>query len=184
MPGEGTNEGTTGPKPRKAVMITIAIGALFFPLLFLNIFLYFIINPYLLFLDIGWFSNIIQVTGFCIALVGAGILYIGYRALGKNWIDATDNRGVIHLSPEHQLVQNGIYNTIRNPIYLGMLFALGGLALLLLEGVMLLLFLVLVIWVHFQVLYEEEVLHQHFGTKYEEYMHRTGQFLPRKERIA
>jgi protein-S-isoprenylcysteine O-methyltransferase Ste14 len=177
-------KGTTVGKSRKATRVTLYIGALFFPLLFLNIFFYFILNPYLLPIDLSSLSDVTQITGFGISLIGTLILFSGYRALGKNWIDASDERNGIHLSRKHELVQTGIYSRIRNPIYLGMLLDLGGWTLLLLEGVMLVIYPVLVVWTYLQTLDEEDVLREHFGKQYERYVQRTGRFFPRRKEAA
>jgi protein-S-isoprenylcysteine O-methyltransferase Ste14 len=177
-------KGMTGPRPGKATSIGFFFGILYYSLLVLNIFFYFIISSYMLSLDLAWLSSVIQIAGFGVSLIGSGISLFGYNALGKNWVDASDNRGQIQLSAGHQLVQTGIYSRIRHPIYLGMLYVLGGFALLLLEGVMLLIFPVLVIWVYFRALAEEKVLHEHFGKEYERYMQRTGRFFPVRKRIT
>jgi protein-S-isoprenylcysteine O-methyltransferase Ste14 len=170
-------------KPRIVTKVTLYIGAIFFMLLFLNIFVYPILRPYLLPIDLSSISDVTQIAGFGIAIIGMLILFSGYRALGKNWMDASDERNGIHLSSEHELVQTGIYSRTRNPVYLGMLFSLGGWALLLLEGVMLVLYPVLVVWTYFQVLDEEDVLHAHFGEQYERYIQRTPRFFPRRKEV-
>jgi protein-S-isoprenylcysteine O-methyltransferase Ste14 len=196
---DAEKKGTTGPKPSKAALIAFYLSYLYFPLWILNIFLYPIIRPYLLPINLDWFSTviqiagftftldgstIIQIAGFCFTLVGCGILLIGYKALGRNWIDASENQGQIRLPAGHQLVQTGIYSRIRHPIYLGMLCALGGVTLLLLEGVMIPIFLILVIWLYSQAFREEKVLLEHFGKEYEQYVQRTGRFFPRRKKTA
>jgi protein-S-isoprenylcysteine O-methyltransferase Ste14 len=176
---EVTNKkGTSLGKPRRVTKVTLYIGAIFFLLLFLNIFIYAILSPYLLPIDLSSLSDVTQIAGFGISLIGILIVFSGYRALGKNWMDASDERNGIYLSSEHELVQTGIYSRTRNPIYLGMLFSLAGWALLLLEGVMLMLYPVLVVWTYFQTLDEEDVLREHFGEQYEQYARRTHRFFP------
>ena len=181
---EVTNKkGTSVGKPRRVTKVTLYIGGIFFMLLFLNIFVYPILRPYLLPIDISPLSDVTQIAGFGISLIGMLIILSSYRALGKNWMDASDERNGIYLSSERELVQTGIYGRTRNPIYLGMLFSLAGWALLLLEGVMLALYPVLVVWTYFEVLDEEDVLHAHFGERYERYTKRTPRFFPRRKEV-
>jgi protein-S-isoprenylcysteine O-methyltransferase Ste14 len=177
-------KGTTVGKPRRATRVLLYIGGLFFLLLILNIFVYPIISPYLLPIDLAPLSDVTQIAGFGISLIGVLITLSAYRALGKNWADASDERGGIVITAEHQLVQTGIYSQTRNPIYVGMLFALLGWALLLLEGVMLVLYPVLVAWVYLETLDEEDALREHFGEQYERYMERTPRFFPRRKKVA
>jgi protein-S-isoprenylcysteine O-methyltransferase Ste14 len=181
---EVTNKkGTSVGKPRRVTKVTLYIGGIFFSLLFLNIFVYSILRPYLLPIDLSPLSDVTQIAGFGISLIGMLIILSSYRALGKNWMDASDERNGIYLSSERELVQTGIYSRTRNPIYLGMLFSLAGWALLLLEGVMLVLYPFLLVWTYFEVLDEEDVLHEHFGEQYERYMQRTPRFLPRRKKV-
>jgi protein-S-isoprenylcysteine O-methyltransferase Ste14 len=177
---KGTNVG----KPRRITKVTLYFGSIFFILLFLNIFVYPILSPYLLPIDLSSLSDVTQIAGFCISIIGMLILFSAYRALGKNWMDASDERNGIYLSSDRELVQTGIYSRTRNPIYLGMLFSLAGWALLLLEGVMLVLYPVLVVWTYFQVLDEEDVLREHFGEEYDRYVKRTHRFFPGRRKVA
>jgi protein-S-isoprenylcysteine O-methyltransferase Ste14 len=179
---DSEKKGTAGPKPSRTLLVAEGLAQFFILFLILNILLYSTVRPYLLPIDLAGLSDVTQITGFCISMMGAGVMLGGFWTLGRSWTYSKDARRGIYLSADHQLVQTGIYGRIRHPIYLGTLFLYGGCAILPLEGIMLLIFLIIVIWVYLQAVFEEETLHEHFGKKYERYMLQTGRFLPRRKR--
>ncbi len=111
-------------------------------------------------------------TGVLITWMGVGIAIWARRHIGKNW------SGLVTLKEDHQLVCTGPYRWVRHPIYLGLLLAALGTALVLGEwrGIMA---LVLLIAAHtLKARREEALMIRHFGRVYEEYRRRTGFLVP------
>jgi protein-S-isoprenylcysteine O-methyltransferase Ste14 len=84
------------------------------------------------------------------------------------------------VAPTERLVVTGVYRHVRNPMYLAVLGAIGGQALLLGRPVLLAYAgLVAVLVVSFVRLYEEPVLHRQFGAQYEAYRRAVPGWWPR-----
>jgi protein-S-isoprenylcysteine O-methyltransferase Ste14 len=84
------------------------------------------------------------------------------------------------LAPTQRLVVNGSNRFVRNPMYLGLLIAIVGQALLF--GSLGLLLYAAVLWAvtaTFVRLYEEPTLARQYGTQYEEYRRNVRAWLPR-----
>lgn len=176
------NQKSTVGQTRIISRIASVAGHLIFVLVILNIFLFGYISQYIPRLDFSFLSATIQLIGFIITIIGCGLLFVSFRTLGANWIDSNQRGGRIPLPAEQELVQTGIYNHIRNPIYLGMYFIIGGWTFLLLDGLMLILFFMYVIGMYFLVLDEEKTLLDHFGDQYSRYLQQTGRFFPKLKR--
>ncbi|MEM7291268.1 MAG: isoprenylcysteine carboxylmethyltransferase family protein, partial [Pseudomonadota bacterium] len=72
----------------------------------------------------------------------------------------------------------GIYNFSRNPMYLGLSFVLTGFGLWLGNFAALFLVPCFVAYItRFQIIPEEEILHEKFGTEYVEYCERVGRWI-------
>lgn len=112
-------------------------------------------------------------TGVGLALISWSLLIWMFRSLGNNITPTVVTRR------EHELVTDGPYRWIRHPLYtFATLFyiSLGLMASLWLIPIMAL--------VSFPILasrtiQEEEKLLERFGDQYQQYMHRTGRFIPR-----
>lgn len=104
--------------------------------------------------------------GIVVMCVGAGICLAGVAAFraARTTVDPTDPHAA------SALVRNGIYRYTRNPMYLGFLVALVGLAVMLANIIALLPALILVPWLNrFQIAPEEKALMQRFGHAFEAY---------------
>jgi len=77
-----------------------------------------------------------------------------------------------------RIVTDGPYRYVRNPIYLGQLIFLAGLAVSFLSWIGLALLILHIPWFHFQVLKDEAKLEQHFGTTYVEYKRSVKRWIP------
>lgn len=151
----------------EAVTMTLAVaGDTFIPLIY-------IFTPWLDFANYGlppWIS----LLG---APVFAASLWLFYRAhvdLGRNWSPT------LQLKTDHTLVTSGVYSRIRHPIYAA--HWLWGLAQLLLLAnwfaglANLVLFLPVYLT---RVPREEQMMLDHFGEAYRQYMLRTGRVIPK-----
>ena len=109
------------------------------------------------------------------ALAGTSVWLVdaASRSLGKQWGLAA------RLVKEHNLVTDGPYRWVRNPIYAGMLGLLlaTGLALSRWE-VLLGAALVFVVGTIIRIRSEERLLQQAFGPKFEEYARRVPALIP------
>jgi protein-S-isoprenylcysteine O-methyltransferase Ste14 len=110
-----------------------------------------------------------------IVLAIGSILFVwtAIKALGKQWsIGARVVEG-------HQLVTNGPYGVVRNPIYTGMLGMLlaTGLAVSNWLGLMVAI-VVFAIGTWIRVRSEEKLLREAFGTEFDEYAHRVPAVVP------
>jgi protein-S-isoprenylcysteine O-methyltransferase Ste14 len=84
------------------------------------------------------------------------------------------------LDPPERLVVRGPYRFVRNPMYIGAGFALGGAALYFTSMWLLAYGVALAAAAHaFVVLYEERVLSDKFGHDYDAYRRQAGRWIPR-----
>jgi protein-S-isoprenylcysteine O-methyltransferase Ste14 len=82
-----------------------------------------------------------------------------------------------------RLVARGLYQYLRNPMYVGVLLVVLGEATLFASWPLLLYALCGAVGFHiFVVLFEEPDLKRRFGTAYDDYMHRVPRWIPRMER--
>jgi protein-S-isoprenylcysteine O-methyltransferase Ste14 len=86
--------------------------------------------------------------------------------------------GLVAIQPGHTLETHGIYSTIRNPSYLGMLILMLGWALAFRgwSGVVIALLLLVPLIVRMRA--EERLLRTHFGAEYDAYVARTWRLFP------
>lgn len=151
----------------KLLLVLMAPGSLLLPLLYL-------FTHWLSFADYH-LPVIAQPAGAVIMIAALWIFYRSHADLGKNW------SVTLKVREGHKLVTNGIYRSIRHPMYLAIwLFSLA-------QGLMLENWLAG--WysiVAFAVMYfvriprEEKMMYDAFGDEYWEYVERTGRVLPRR----
>jgi protein-S-isoprenylcysteine O-methyltransferase Ste14 len=123
-------------------------------------------------------SDLLQLLGIVLWAL-AGLLFLtASRALGRHLTPA------IQAQQGHELVQKGPYRYIRHPIYTANITLGCGLSLLFLSPPLALLTLAMAGIASYRARLEEELLRspQVFGETYEDYMGRTGRFLPKLSR--
>ncbi|HXQ26302.1 MAG TPA: isoprenylcysteine carboxylmethyltransferase family protein [Candidatus Acidoferrales bacterium] len=112
-----------------------------------------------------------------LALVPTWFCYAAARALGRHWAL------MARVIEGHELVQQGPFAIVRNPIYfamLGMLIAVG-LAVSRWQGLLAAIFVYLAgTWIRIHA--EETLLRETFGAKFDDYARRVPAFLPRFSR--
>jgi len=115
--------------------------------------------------------GIINVLGLILFLIGLTIRLIGKRTLGKYYSYA------LKTSPDHELIQKGLYRYIRHPIYLAVIIYGLGVPLFFssLYGFILLLGLIPLILYR---IIEERMLLDEFGEEYKEYMEKSKKLIP------
>jgi protein-S-isoprenylcysteine O-methyltransferase Ste14 len=111
--------------------------------------------------------------GALLFIVGGALRMWPVFVLGKRF------SGLVAIQPGHRLVTDGIYRTLRNPSYLGMLVIGIGWALAFRSGVGLLLAALTVIPLIARIHSEEALLRAHFGGEYEAYCARSWRLIPR-----
>ena len=103
--------------------------------------------------------------------------YLQYRLTGGHRVQYGGGGPGITVPPEH-LVEDGIYAYTRNPMYLGHLIFMLGLAVTFWSWFALILFAVNAIWFHRRVLDDEARLLKLFGTQYADYQARVKRWIP------
>lgn len=112
-------------------------------------------------------------AGVLLLLGGLGLAVWARRHLAAYW------SGAVGLKAEHRLIQSGPYAWVRHPIYLGLLVAMVGTALLLGSGVLGWLGVALASAGFLRkLLQEEHVLEQRFGEAYRAYRRQVRAVLP------
>jgi protein-S-isoprenylcysteine O-methyltransferase Ste14 len=86
--------------------------------------------------------------------------------------------GLVAIQPGHKLVTTGIYSTIRNPSYLGLLIGALGWALAFRSGAGVVLALLFIPPLIARMNAEERLLSSQFGSEYETYRARTSRLIP------
>ncbi|HEU5402974.1 MAG TPA: isoprenylcysteine carboxylmethyltransferase family protein [Terriglobales bacterium] len=111
-------------------------------------------------------------TGVAVCFVGGLVRIIPVYVLRNRF------SGLVAIQPGHQLETRGIYGTIRNPSYLGLLVSGLGWVLAFRSAVGVLLVAVLLIPLVARIRAEERLLREHFGAEYEAYCRRTWRLVP------
>jgi protein-S-isoprenylcysteine O-methyltransferase Ste14 len=84
----------------------------------------------------------------------------------------------VTLQPNHRLVLHGIYARIRHPLYLSLLLAPTGVALVFASSLALPILALAAIFVFDRIPKEEHLLAAHFGSMFEDYRNRTWKLIP------
>lgn len=103
--------------------------------------------------------------------------YLQYRLAGR-YRTAHGGGGPGLDVPPSKLVDTGIYAYVRNPMYLGHLLFMAGLALTFWSLPALALLLVNMVWFHQRVLGDEALMNARFGSAYLAYMSRVKRWIP------
>jgi len=119
-------------------------------------------------------SSLSVILGIFIFLIGFLIRQIAILQLGKFYTYK------VSITDDHQLIDKGLYAYMRHPAYTGTFFELTGAALLynhlILSWFLSIPYLIVVLK---RIKQEEKALIEEFGPKYQEYMKRSGMFLPK-----
>ena len=108
------------------------------------------------------------------ALVGgASFVLLGIAVT----IWATATAGQVNLADDAQLVTDGPYRISRHPMYVAWTFVYIGILLLASAGWLLILFPVLMVWVHWETGREELRLLESFSSEYAQYQQRVRRYL-------
>lgn len=120
-------------------------------------------------------SDVIQLLGFLISIAGGLLFFAAVKALGRHMTPA------IQIQEGHRLVQEGPYRYIRHPAYTAIVTGAGGLSVLYLSPPLALITLLLAGMAMYRAHLEEKLLRSPgaFGNAYNDYVARTGRFLPR-----
>ena len=121
-------------------------------------------------------GRILDVIGLVIYLGGCGFVLWARRTLGKMWGLSTSRN--VKLRDDHQIVQNGPYAFVRNPMYFGWWVAMAGLVLIYPTWVVLLFLIFSVVAFAGRARREEAALEERFGEAWEEYKKRTKFLIP------
>jgi protein-S-isoprenylcysteine O-methyltransferase Ste14 len=86
--------------------------------------------------------------------------------------------GLVAIQQGHTLVTDGLYKTIRNPSYLGLIVSSLGWVLVFRSGAGIMLVALLMVPLVARMNAEEKLLHEHFGSDYDAYRARTWRLIP------
>ena len=109
------------------------------------------------------------------ALLGWG--YLQYRLVGRFRSQLGGGGPGVSVPPD-RIVEDGPYRYVRNPMYLGHLIFMLGLALTFASWFALILFAMRALWFHRRVLEDEARLQAMFGAPYLDYQRRVKRWIP------
>jgi len=101
-----------------------------------------------------------------------------YRLVGRYRVRLGGGGPGLSGAPPERLVQTGIYAYMRNPMYLGHIVYMIGVAILFSSAFGALVAAMRAIWFHFRVLRDERGLIGRFGEPYVTYMRRVKRWIP------
>jgi protein-S-isoprenylcysteine O-methyltransferase Ste14 len=126
-------------------------------------------------LSLSW-SYILDIAGLIIYLAGCAFVLWARRTLGKMWGLSTSRN--VKLRDDHQIVQNGPYAFVRNPMYFGWWVAMAGLVLVYPTWVVLLFLAFSIVSFAGRARREDVALAGRFGEAWTEYKKRTRFLIP------
>lgn len=121
-------------------------------------------------------SQVLDVIGLVIYLLGLAFTLWARRTLGKYWGLSTSKN--VKLLDDHQLIQNGPYAFVRHPMYFGWWASMLGLTIIYPVWAVFLLFLFSVISFFGRARREEAALAERFGETWIEYKKQTKFIIP------
>jgi protein-S-isoprenylcysteine O-methyltransferase Ste14 len=104
--------------------------------------------------------------------------YAQYRLVGRYRVRLGGGGPGLSGAPPERLVEGGIYAWTRNPMYLGHIIYMIGVAVLLQSWLGALIAAARAVWFHFRVLRDERGLAERFGEPYLTYTKRVKRWLP------
>ncbi len=117
-------------------------------------------------------NSFIQLMGICIMLIGIIIRIIAMRTLGRFYT------GTLHITEEHHIITNGIYQYIRHPGYFSVLLISFGFGLAVGNWIVIGLIIILFFLVYsYRISVEEKMLSVKFA-EYKNYMKKTSGLIP------
>lgn len=117
-------------------------------------------------------TNLVGIIGLSISVIGAVIACTSRYTLGKNWSLSVQRK------ESHQLIQDGIYKTVRHPIYTGLLFLFIGNAIIVGDYRAIIAVLIVFVSLWLKLKKEEALLTETFGIKYIAYKKQTKALIP------
>ena len=117
-------------------------------------------------------GDTVRWLGVVVCFLGGLLRLIPVYVLGKRF------SGLVAIQPEHKLETKGIFGTIRNPSYLGLLISSLGWVLVFRSGVGVLLVASMLVPLIARMQAEERLLRKHFGAEYDAYCARTWRLVP------
>jgi protein-S-isoprenylcysteine O-methyltransferase Ste14 len=121
-------------------------------------------------------GRILDVIGLFVYLVGVAFVLWARRTLGKMWGLSTSRN--VMLRDDHQIIQDGPYAFVRNPMYFGWWVAMFGLLLVYPTWVVLLFLTFSVVSFSGRARREDKALAERFGLAWDEYKKRTKFLIP------
>jgi protein-S-isoprenylcysteine O-methyltransferase Ste14 len=103
--------------------------------------------------------------------------YLQYRLVGRDR-RARGGGGPGIETPPDRIVTDGAYRYLRNPMYLGHLIFMAGLAIVLSSWLALVVLVIHAVWFHLRVLSDEKRLEARFGEPYRTYKTRVKRWIP------
>lgn len=110
--------------------------------------------------------------GLLLCCIGVTVRVLALMALGEYF------SAYVTLQPNHRLVQEGIYRSIRHPLYLSLLLVPTGVALVFANWLALPVLLLATVFTVDRIRKEERLLAAHFGAEFEGYRRRSWKLLP------
>lgn len=151
---------------------SLQLGILLLLSLFLLWFLPFADRRRILTIQQHYWHNCWRYVGLLLCCAGITTRLLALKALGKFF------SAYVTLQPNHRLVKEGIYGRIRHPLYLSLLLAPTGVALVFDSWLALPILVLSAIFVFDRIRKEERLLAAHFGRQFEEYRLRTWKVIP------
>jgi len=128
---------------------------------------------FLTFGRITWGEPYPAILGLAVIVAGVSIRFIAMRTLSRHFTYA------VSIQEQHELIEQGLYRSIRHPAYLGELMVFLGIGLAFANWISLVILLVCpFIAFHIRMNVEEKVLLDHFAARYTEYRKRTWRLVP------
>jgi protein-S-isoprenylcysteine O-methyltransferase Ste14 len=117
-------------------------------------------------------ENYWRYLGLGLCCIGVSVRILALKALGKYF------SAYVTLQPNHRLVRGGIYKHIRHPLYLSLLLAPTGIALVFDSYLALPILALAMVFTFDRIRKEERLLAGHFGLEFEDYKRGTWQLIP------
>ncbi len=117
-------------------------------------------------------SRSARYVGVALCGIGGMVRIFALRQLGRQF------SAYVTLQPQHRLVQSGIYRSIRHPLYLSLLLAPAGIAMIFASWLAIPIFAASAVFAGDRIRKEEELLARGFGGEFFAYRRRTWMLIP------